>query len=90
MRGYNGAMINDNQVRWRCRRGTRELDALLNRFLDAGYPALEPAAKECFGRLLEQKDPEIYDWLVGRKMPEDEGLAAMVRHIRATIFPGEH
>ena len=82
-------MINDNQIRWRCRRGTRELDTLLGRFLDQGYERLTPVEKECFGQLLEQKDPDLYGWLVGRDFPADEHLAAMVRQVRSTIFPGE-
>jgi len=81
-------MVNDNQVRWRCRRGTRELDTLLGRFLDLGYGLLTPAQKECFSRLLDQKDPELYDWLVGRDTPADESLAMMVSHVRSTIFAG--
>ena len=80
-------MVNDNQVRWRCRRGTRELDVLLGRFLDEAYASLDPADKECFSLLLDQKDPELYDWLTGRAIPEDSALAEMVQRIRTTIMP---
>ena len=55
-----------SRLRWRCRRGMRELDQLLGWYLDARYPASDAAAKEAFSTLLDQQDPELWDWLMGR------------------------
>ncbi len=47
-------------------RGTREADLLLGRFADAHLPAFDAAKLAAYADLLEQPDPDIYDWLIGR------------------------
>ena len=32
-------------------------------------------------RLLEQQDPDLLDWFLGKRMPEDASIADAVRHI---------
>ncbi len=71
------------RLRWQCRRGMLELDHLLLRFLDLGYSDLDPGRREEFAALLRQQDQDLSDWLMGRRDPEDTGIAALVRHIVA-------
>jgi antitoxin CptB len=47
-------------------RGTREADLLLGRFADAHLPHFDAAALQAYAALLEENDPDIYDWLIGR------------------------
>jgi len=47
-------------------RGTRELDLLLGRFAEAHLDALTAEQLDRYAALLENGDPEIYDWLTGR------------------------
>ena len=54
-------MLNEQQLVWRCRRGIRELDVLLGRFLTADFPNLDSAEQADFQRLLEVQDPVILD-----------------------------
>jgi antitoxin CptB len=69
------------RLRWRCRRGMRELDVLLERCIDAG--ALdEPAAQGAFERLLELPDPLLADCLLHGNDPP-RGLEEIVERIRA-------
>lgn len=70
-----------NQLRWRCRRGMLELDALLQAFLDADYPCLDPTQRQAFSRLLDREDVEILTWLAGREAPPAE-LESVVERIR--------
>ena len=70
-------MAADSRVRWRCRRGIRELDLVFTRFLDRHYVTLTPAASACFDRLLQEHDLEIYDWLMGRITPPSEYLTLL-------------
>ncbi len=58
-----------NRLRWRCRRGMLELDALLQSFIADGYEALGPLERAAFHRLLEREDIELYAWLTGREAP---------------------
>ena len=54
-------------------RGTREMDLLLGRFADRHLDAFDGAALRAYAALLEQPDPDIYDWVCGRgQCPEGE------------------
>jgi antitoxin CptB len=70
------------RLRWRCRRGMRELDQLLGWYLDARYADTGDAAKVAFSTLLDQPDPELWDWLSGRSVPKMPGWAAIIDEIR--------
>lgn len=66
------------RLRWRCRRGMRELDMLLLRFLDDRYATSTGAEQEAFCRLLSLPDPEILGLLTGARSSEDPGLDRIV------------
>ncbi len=71
-----------NRLRWRCRRGRRELDRLLSGFLEQQYATLEEAEIRHFEAILELPDPELYRYLLGRAIPVDPHLAALIERIR--------
>ena len=74
----------DGRLRWRCRRGARELDLVLDRFLAAAGAALDEDTRQGLERLLDRPDQDLLDWVVaGRSVPPDPGLAALVDRIRA-------
>lgn len=70
-------------LRWRCRRGTRELDALLGSWLVQCYAASDAVTRAAFADLLDEQDPDLWDWLVGRGLPEDPRFAMIVNAIRS-------
>jgi antitoxin CptB len=70
------------RLRWRCRRGMRELDVLLLRYLEDDYPRASPADRAAFAQILELQDPEIFGYLVGRQAPAEASLANVVARIR--------
>ena len=57
---------------WRCRRGTKELDRVLGAYLEQEYAPAGVGLQRDFAGLLEQQDPDIYDWLMGAKPAEAE------------------
>lgn len=69
------------QVRWRCRRGMKELDVLLARWLDRRWAAASPAARTAFSELLELPDPQLAAWLLEGARPDDAGIANLVDDI---------
>lgn len=71
------------RLRWRCRRGMRELDTLLTAFLEHGYPSLDEADRARFEALLELPDPQIHAWLLGRERPADPAIAQLVERVGA-------
>lgn len=66
------------KLRWRCRRGMRELDVLLMKFLELRYQTLTQAQKETFEAVLELQDPDLYAMLTGKLVPESEEVRAMI------------
>jgi antitoxin CptB len=69
------------RLRWRCRRGMKELDVLLARWLDHRWPAADEAQRREFAWLLEQADPDLTDWLIGGARPAGRARAALVDEI---------
>ncbi len=73
--------MNPGQLRWRCRRGMRELDVLLLRYLDETFPLAPEADRRAFEQLLSWQDPDIVDLLAGRVGSKDPGLRHVVEQL---------
>ena len=71
------------RLRWRCRRGTRELDQLVGWWLDERYPAADGELRQGFVSLLEQQDPDLWNWILGNGSPDDLQQARVINEIRA-------
>ncbi len=70
------------RLRWRCRRGMKELDILLERYLEQGYLRADWAERSAFARLLAASDPELAAWLIyGRPCPDPQ-LAKIIAILR--------
>jgi len=65
---------------WRCRRGTKELDLLLTRFVQEDYSVLEDEERAEFDLLLDAQDPDLTEWLCFDVTPP-ENLANIVKII---------
>lgn len=48
-------------------RGTREMDLLLGRFADRHLDSFDATLLTAYAALLEENDPDIYDWVCGRE-----------------------
>ncbi|OAI17838.1 hypothetical protein A1359_05550 [Methylomonas lenta] len=71
-----------NRLRWRCRRGTLELDLLLIRYLENVYLAAEAKEKQVFLQLLELEDTDLLRYLMGEGLSSDVDLAELIAKIR--------
>jgi antitoxin CptB len=74
-----------NKLRYRCRRGMKELDVVLIRYLERHYDAASPAEQRVFAQLLDLQDPQLYGLIVGREAPADPVQADVVRKIGAAV-----
>jgi antitoxin CptB len=72
-----------NRLRWRCRRGTRELDRVLSWWLTERYEKSDRAARAAFAMMLERPDPDLWSWITGHARPAETEFAAIVDEIRA-------
>lgn len=66
---------------WLCRRGARELDILMLRYLENHYDKAEADERAAFEKLLQFPDPELYRLLTGRRAAADDAAARVVRRI---------
>ena len=71
-----------SKLKWRCRRGTKELDIMLTRFVDQCIDSLSEQQITEFKRLLREQDPELTQWLVEQRAPQDKGLSDIVQRIQ--------
>jgi antitoxin CptB len=76
------APLQQGQLRWRCRRGMKELDILLERYLERRWDSAPPEERAAFERLLEVQDPQIYAYCLGAVAAPDH-LAALLLRITA-------
>lgn len=62
-----------SKLRWHCRRGVRELDIVLNKYLDEYYEHADDNGKTvfktAFKELLSLEDPILYAMLLGNVKP---------------------
>ena len=66
-----------SHLRWQCRRGMRELDELLLRYLDDGYESAGAAEKAAFQRLLSLSDAALMSYLLQQAIPSPEVALAV-------------
>lgn len=73
------------RIRWQCRRGKRELDIILQPFVDAELARLDAADLILFEALLDLADDQLLLWLTGAQNPDRrfETLVARIRDAAA-------
>lgn len=62
----------------------KELDLILQGWLECRYAHATTAERTLFAQFLELPDPEIAAYLLGKDLPRDPGLAALI----AQLAPG--
>ena len=70
-------MSDFSKLHWQCRRGMRELDILLERYLKNCYADSGNTEKSAFRQLLSLSDPELAGYLL-RGVPHDDALTSNV------------
>jgi antitoxin CptB len=68
---------------WRSRRGMKELDILLQRWLTARYDGATEVQRARFEALLELPDPDLAAYLLGGLRPADPEVATAIGDILA-------
>lgn len=84
-RCYSQPMIKMSKLQWRCRRGARELDMVLQAWLAENYPVATESQREAFSDLLAREDPSLFDLLLGRTEASTEPEREVVRQLRAIV-----
>jgi len=71
-----------SRLRWLCRRGMKELDVVMSRYLEQHYASASSTEQDHFRALLEMPDPDLYDLLLGRSVTSDAELARFIQLLR--------
>jgi len=64
-------------------RGTKEADLLLGSFAEANLASFSPAELLSYEELLEQEDPDLWDWMIGHSEPPAALDTPIMRALRA-------
>ena len=75
-------MSEKSRIRWLCRRGMKELDVLLERFIAGEYDDLDERERAGLLELVEMEDPDLYMLVMGRAEPSHVLQADLLSRIR--------
>ncbi|NKC13535.1 MAG: succinate dehydrogenase assembly factor 2 [Gammaproteobacteria bacterium] len=75
-----------DRLLWRCRRGLRELDTLMQGYYRRRYQDSSDADKATFEALLDEADPDILAWIMFRQdiPPRYSTLIQAIRSLEST------
>jgi antitoxin CptB len=71
-----------SRLRWQCRRGMKELDVVLLRWLERDFVAADAAQRAAFAALLRLEDDVLWKLLLGRERTGDEAMDALLERLR--------
>lgn len=77
-----GDEVELRRLRWRCRRGMRELDQLFERYLDGHWRQASEHERGVFLQLLDTEDDKLWRWFLGYEAPPHGEIAQLVERIR--------
>lgn len=72
------------KLEWRCRRGMKELDLLLVRYVRERLALAASDERAAFADFLELPDPDIARYLIAGDVPDDPRHAAVCRALLRT------
>lgn len=70
------------RLRWRCRRGMRELDQVTEGFLDEHYATASDAERVAFQQLLELPDPRLLSLIFRHETADDSTTEHVLAKMR--------
>lgn len=71
------------KIRWKCRRGTLELDLIFLKFYEKKYPHLSAQGQKIFEQLLDEDDLVLTRWILGTEVPSHPEVAQIIAQIVA-------
>ena len=75
-------MSQRRRIAWRCRRGMKELDVLLEPFVANGLAQVPESELDDLERLLDTGDNILLDWLMGKEHSADVAIERQIERVR--------
>ena len=69
------------KLRWKSRRGMKELDVLFEAFFAQQADLLSAGGWPQLEGFLEQEDDVLFDWISGRNLPDDPAVLMLINTI---------
>ena len=73
------------KLRWKSRRGMKELDVLLEAFFDQQAESLLAGDWPQLEELLAREDDVLFDWISGRNLPAEPDLLKLIKTLTNAI-----
>ncbi len=70
-------MSQRSRLLWRCRRGIREMDILLQDYLHVHYDTLSTKDQNTFEELLDEADLDILSWIMQKTSPDEKYIGIL-------------
>ncbi len=74
------------KLRWRCRRGMKELDLLASSYLDQYYLTTSKEEQQAFANLMELQDPLLISYIFGGETLKDVTMARVIGVMRTLLL----
>ncbi|NVK32622.1 MAG: succinate dehydrogenase assembly factor 2 [Gammaproteobacteria bacterium] len=74
-----------DRLRWRCRRGMKELDVVMTRYLEHHYLSADAEEREAFEVVLQIEDPELFPLVMGKTEPDNPKIARVIEKLRSPV-----
>ena len=71
-----------SRLRWQCRRGMKELDVVLVRWLERDYASADASQRAAFAAILRLEDDVLWKLVLGRERTGDEAVDALIERLR--------
>ena len=69
------------RLKWLCRRGVKELDIVLEKWLASRYQSASAEEQKAFAQLLELEDPVLFDLIQGNGRGRSEVQARVIAQL---------
>jgi len=80
-----------DKLKWQCRRGTLELDIILEKYLQEGYATSTEQEKLAFQGLIKLEDTELLAYLMGDKPADKAEFIHLIEKMCITSeIPKQH
>ena len=71
-----------SRLRWQCRRGMRELDVLMTRWLERDWATASSDERAAFNQLLALQDPQLAGYLLQGEPHPDQVTVSVIDRMR--------
>jgi antitoxin CptB len=75
----NNGVYRLKRLRWKARRGMKELDVLLEAFFAKQADSIREGDWPQLETFLAQEDDVLFDWISGRDLPSDNDLLVLIK-----------